>query len=195
MVAGTLTTGRGMYRNDELLVEPPVEGLVQVLGAAIQQLPTDVYVQRNTPLPDLPTRSKTMQNSAQRTVSAGPLSAGSFFVGTQGQIMQVPIRRAGRSRCCMANRVSTRSPAQWGSGWLPSSAFAMPHGKCLRPRMRHGRSRNGQPRGNGSTVSMTALWRSVGRSTKRRSPSALMAGSHGGCPILKNSVMTRMPIW
>lgn len=94
MVVGTLTTGRGMYRSDELLVEPPAEGLAQALGAAIGQLPTDVYIQRNTPLPDLPTLPQTRSDPAKRTLSAGlpsagSLSAGSFFVGAQGQIMQV----------------------------------------------------------------------------------------------------------
>ncbi len=81
MVVGTLSTGRGLYQQHELRVEPPAAGLEAALRGAVQQLPQGFYTPTQQTLAEVP---------KQRAVSAErPLAAGSFLVGEQGYILQV----------------------------------------------------------------------------------------------------------
>ena len=81
MVVGTLSTGRGLYQEHELRVEPPGAGLEAALREAVQQLPQGFYTPRQQPLAEIP---KQREASSDR-----PLAAGSFFVDDKGYIMQV----------------------------------------------------------------------------------------------------------
>lgn len=84
MVAGTLTVGRGMYHNHELLVEAPADGLEGALHTAIARLPRDAYVRRDAPLPELVAAPTLSAAASERR-----LPPGSLLVGEHGRIMQV----------------------------------------------------------------------------------------------------------
>ncbi len=108
MVVGTLSTGRGLYRENELRVEPPAAGLEAALRGAVQQLPQAFYTPRQQPLAEMPRQRET---SSERL-----LAAGSFLVGDDGFILQVvdaagttaPVRHGQKRLHALSGKVGQR---------------------------------------------------------------------------------------
>ncbi|MEM7125692.1 MAG: hypothetical protein AAF702_05165 [Chloroflexota bacterium] len=85
MVAGSITAGRGMYQNHEILVEPQDGPLDETLAHIVQALPPGCYRPRDEPLPQLAQAvSPTTQSAYQRSYSPG-----AFLIGSDGHILQV----------------------------------------------------------------------------------------------------------
>ena len=85
MVVGQLTVGRGMYQENELLVEPPDVGLAEALEALVTHLPAQSYQPREMArsAPSKPLLNTTKAQTDRK------LSAGSFFIGEEGELRQV----------------------------------------------------------------------------------------------------------
>ena len=95
MVCGSLTEGRGMYQNHELMVDAPTHGIAAALDTAITHLPPNSYqpgtAAERFALPRLRTSTSPMPQAERK------LSAGAFLIGDDGYICQV-VNNAGTVR-------------------------------------------------------------------------------------------------